>query len=84
MSWIWEPSRDRLGDCVETSAPSKIGHETLITVELKAVGGETELTLTHEPLPDEAARDGHANWNAGFDKLAELLAAAPAPSRSRG
>lgn len=79
MSWAWQASRREIDGCVVDGAgPCKLGNETLITVELAAVGKETELTLTHERFLDQAARDAHGQgWNGGFDKLAELLAAAP-------
>lgn len=44
--------------------------ELLVTVALKADGGGTLLTLTHEQFFDEAARDGHIyGWSGALDKL---------------
>jgi uncharacterized protein YndB with AHSA1/START domain len=40
--------------------------ETLVTLALKAVAGGTELTLTHERLPSEESRSGHAQGWANF------------------
>ncbi len=50
------------------------GHETLVTVELRDLGGATELTLTHERFPDGAKRDLHnQGWSSSLDCLAEIL-----------
>jgi len=49
-----------------------LGRETLVTVELRAVGDETDLTLTHEYLPDDEARRKHER---GWTSIAENLAA---------
>jgi uncharacterized protein YndB with AHSA1/START domain len=47
---------------------------TLVTVSLRAVGEQTELTLRHEGLPAEV-RDAHGDgWNSALDKLARHLA----------
>jgi uncharacterized protein YndB with AHSA1/START domain len=49
--------------------------ESLVTVSLKADGGGTLLTLHHEALFDQAARDDHERgWNAALDKLEKYLA----------
>ena len=49
--------------------------ETVVTIELKDMGGSTRLTLTHDLLPTEDSRDSHAfGWNGSFDRLAEALA----------
>ena len=51
-----------------------LGRETLVTVVLRAVGDETELTLTHEQLPNDEARRGHElGWTGIVDKLAAYL-----------
>jgi uncharacterized protein YndB with AHSA1/START domain len=52
------------------------GRATTVTVELAPRGaGETELTLTHEGLPDEAARERHGSgWG---DILLKLGASVP-------
>lgn len=44
---------------------------SIVTVELKPIGrGETELTLTHRLLPNEAAAEGHSRgWDSGLDSL---------------
>jgi uncharacterized protein YndB with AHSA1/START domain len=52
------------------------GRETLVTVELRSRGADTELTLTHEGLPDdEACRRHEAGWTSIVEKLAAALAA---------
>lgn len=49
--------------------------ESLVTVELRDAGGETDLTLTHAQFFDEAARDRHQHgWIGSFDRLARHLA----------
>jgi uncharacterized protein YndB with AHSA1/START domain len=49
--------------------------ETLVTVTLRQVAGETELTLVHERLPDDESRGKHeGGWTAIVEKLAEELA----------
>lgn len=59
FTWISEHTLDR---------------ETLVTVELRAVGEETELTLTHERLPDDDARRKHERgWTGIVEKLAARL-----------
>jgi uncharacterized protein YndB with AHSA1/START domain len=48
--------------------------ETLVTVELRDVGGATEMVLMHERFPSVASRDSHARgWPSCFDKLATAL-----------
>lgn len=51
-----------------------LGRETLVTIELRVAGDETELTLTHESLPDDEARRTHeGGWSAIVDRLAVKL-----------
>jgi len=51
-----------------------LGRETLVTVVLRAVGEETELTLTQEQLPDDEARRKHElGWTGIVDKFAAYL-----------
>lgn len=46
------------------------GRESLVTVELRRRGGRTEMTLTHEALPDDASRDRHrGGWSSILDRL---------------
>ena len=48
------------------------GKESVVTIELVARGGKTELTLTHEGLPDQEMVDSHqGGWSqilAGLTK----------------
>ncbi|MDJ0936373.1 MAG: SRPBCC domain-containing protein [Kiloniellales bacterium] len=62
LTWAWENTQ-------------YAGLETLVTLEFKALGDMTELTLTHEWLADDLARERHAKgWSSSFKCLAELLA----------
>jgi hypothetical protein len=36
-------------------------------------GNETELTLTHEGLPDDEARTQHEGWRSILEKLAPIV-----------
>jgi uncharacterized protein YndB with AHSA1/START domain len=55
--WVHEP-----GDLV-----------SVVTVELRAAGGGTEVALRHEGLA-EKWREGHrSGWNACFDRLAQEM-----------
>ncbi|HWE47750.1 MAG TPA: SRPBCC domain-containing protein [Caulobacteraceae bacterium] len=48
--------------------------ESLVTFRLEPLDGGTELTLTHERLPDENARSSHEHgWNGLLDKLPVFL-----------
>lgn len=48
--------------------------ESLVTFRLEPFDGGTELTLTHEHLPDEEGRDSHEQgWNGLLDKLPLFL-----------
>lgn len=50
--------------------------ESLVTFLLKPIDGGTELTLLHEHLPDEAARESHEQgWSGLLDKLPLFLGA---------
>ena len=52
--------------------------ETLVTVEFLDRGTSTELVLTHELFPNEAAKSLHeTGWTGCFEKLARLVAARP-------
>lgn len=47
---------------------------TRATVEFRAIDKGTEVSLTHEFLPDAETRDGHGEgWKGGFEKLDALL-----------
>lgn len=48
---------------------------TLVTIELCAVGNKTEITLIHELLPNEEQRQSHlGGWQECFDHLSVFLA----------
>jgi uncharacterized protein YndB with AHSA1/START domain len=60
FSWAWHSTPER---------------ESLVTVSLKPDGGGTLLTLHHEQLFDQAARDGHERgWIGALDKLEGFIA----------
>jgi uncharacterized protein YndB with AHSA1/START domain len=51
------------------------GMEMLVTIELREADGGTELTLIHEALPSEDARDLHnQGWTSTLDCLDQLFA----------
>jgi uncharacterized protein YndB with AHSA1/START domain len=59
FTWAWVTTPER---------------ESLVTVQLKEVGAETDLTLTHEHFFDEAARDRHQHgWSGSLDRLERHL-----------
>ena len=65
---------------VFTWTPSRTpGEESVVTVELRAVGTQTELTLTHELVPDEDSRvRRQRGWESIIGKLSDALARANA------
>ena len=47
--------------------------ETLVTIEFKDMGETTRVELTHEFLPSEKSKEGHAmGWNGSLERLAAL------------
>ena len=59
-TWAWKSTPER---------------ESLVTVELRAAGSGTELTLKHEQFFDAEARDRHQHgWDACIVRLERLLA----------
>lgn len=65
FTWIWE----------ENGPTHSAGHETVVTVTLRAVGHRTEVTLRHEQFHSAASRDGHGQgWSGSLDRLAAALA----------
>jgi uncharacterized protein YndB with AHSA1/START domain len=59
FSWAWHSTPER---------------ETLVTITLKADGDGTLLTLLHERLFDQKARDGHnRGWTGTLEKLERYL-----------
>jgi uncharacterized protein YndB with AHSA1/START domain len=52
------------------------GHETLVTVQFRDLGGRTEVTLQQTGFDSVPSRDGHlGGWGECLDLLAEHLAA---------
>jgi uncharacterized protein YndB with AHSA1/START domain len=50
------------------------GHETLVTLTFRDLGGKTELTLRQETFQSVAARDDHrGGWSGCLDRFAEYL-----------
>ena len=78
------------GEFREVTSPSRLvytwtwgegdmaGLETLVTLEFRDLGADgTELSLTHQMLPGAEWVERHEHgWSGGFDRLAEVLAAA--------
>lgn len=59
-TWRWEDDQDF--------------PETLVTVEFRERGGETDVVLVHELFPnDEAMKQHEHGWTGCFDKLARLV-----------
>ena len=57
------------------SAPRE--HETIVAIDLKEVGGCTELTLTQRLFRDRTGSDNHRwGWTGSFEKLAARLSPA--------
>ena len=57
--------------------PGMPERESLVTFLLKPVGSGTELTLTHEQLPDDARESHMQGWNGWFDQLTFFLGGSP-------
>lgn len=57
--------------------PDAPERESLVTFLLRPIDDGTELTLIHEHLPDEEARESHEQgWNGLLDKLPVFLGVA--------
>lgn len=64
-TWSWD-NDENLGD--------PVGRDTLVTVEFRERGAETELVVTHERLATERARAEHdAGWIGCLDRLGSLV-----------
>jgi uncharacterized protein YndB with AHSA1/START domain len=64
FTWAWDQD-------METH---RAGHESLVTVSLRDLGGKTEVTLRHEKFESTDSRDSHGQgWGGSLDKLAQLL-----------
>jgi len=60
FTWAWRTTPER---------------ESLVTIDLKTVGKETELTLTHERFADVEVRDKHrVGWTGCLDSLVRHFA----------
>ena len=58
-TWVWE------------AMPAA---ESRVTLEFNEAEGDTEVVLTHEPLPDpDAVRQHERGWQGGFDRLESIL-----------
>lgn len=76
---------EHTGEYVEITPPERISFTwvshnavdgSLVIIELRDLGEETELTLTHERLPSaESAARHESGWTSILDKLASRLAA---------
>jgi uncharacterized protein YndB with AHSA1/START domain len=63
FSWVWE-------------APEPEASETLVTVELHEVQGETEIIVTHEHVLDPTTPQNHTvGWNCSLERLTQLVEA---------
>jgi len=59
-TWAWKSTPER---------------ESVVTIELRAAGGGTELTLRHEQFLDEEARNHHEQgWNGCLARLEKAVA----------
>jgi glutathione S-transferase len=72
--WVWEGEQlDASGKMIDEL------RGTVVTIVLTDSRGGTELTLTHEFLPNaQSFRDHRRGWDGCIDVLASLLAADPA------
>jgi uncharacterized protein YndB with AHSA1/START domain len=61
FSWAWE-------------APQADSSETLVTVELQDVRGETEIIITHERFPGQPGQEEHTiGWNCALERFVLLM-----------
>ena len=65
FTWQWvEGGKNNMG-----------GAETLVTVEFKSVGKQTEMIFKHEGFANEEAKKSHdMGWTSSFNKLEEIIA----------
>jgi len=60
MSWKW----------IDGGEPRETARVSRLEFDLKPIGDETELTLTHAQLADESSRASHERgWTGSIDKL---------------
>ena len=68
MSWAW----------VDGGEPGEKGRVSRLAFDLRPIGDETELTLTHAQLADETSRASHEQgWAGSVDKLVRRFAVDP-------
>lgn len=68
---VVEPDRKLVHTWAWKSTPER---ESLVTFELRAAGGGTELTLRHEQFADEEARDKHQHgWTGCLARLEKFV-----------
>jgi len=72
---INRPSLNKTGRLVFTWHGCLSGPEpTTVTLTFKPKGAGTEMTLTHEGIPNPGQRDRHnGGWSATFERLARYL-----------
>lgn len=70
LVFTWQFEKDGSGDQFGEVEPP----EMLVTVELKALGKRTELTLTHERFASVESRDRHEDgWTRCLESLGKFL-----------
>ena len=71
LVFTWQFEKDGSGDAFGEVEPP----EMLVTVEFKARGTQTELTLTHEKFASVESRDRHEEgWNRCLNELGKFAA----------
>ena len=81
FTWGWEaPLNSETMQPSEESAPPMAAmadtQDSLVTVEFREQGNDTEVVLTHQFFPSQEARDEHSKgWGGTFDKLALAIEA---------
>ncbi|HVU07411.1 MAG TPA: SRPBCC domain-containing protein [Verrucomicrobiae bacterium] len=71
LVFTWQFEKDGSSDDFEEVEPP----EMLVTIEFKARGQQTELTLTHEKFASVESRDRHNDgWNRCLDSLGKFVA----------
>jgi len=64
FTWRWDPPSDH------------VDFDSLVTIELAEVDGQTQLTLTHTLLPDLQTVESHTKgWTGALDRLHTHLTA---------
>lgn len=66
---------DEDGNVISAKAagmPGEWPENVLLTVELKENNGKTEMTLTHDNIPENMFDDCRTGWNESLDKLEKI------------